>query len=130
MFWYSLMVAQEDVQTQRNGIISVIFAIGDSIRRPLEGGIFLHLSKFLKTVPYLLRGFHFCYEDEFIAHVYPNPIKIVQLAVDTLTRTKLRIHHGKPRFFFLFLDLLIFPLMCAFLFLFENSTKYKLNFKK
>ena len=95
MFWYSVMVAVEDVQTQRNGIISVIFAFGDSVRRPLDSATFLHLSKLFNTIPYLLRGIHFCYEDTIIAHVYPNPIRIIQLAVDTLTRTKLRVHHGK-----------------------------------
>ena len=95
MFCYGYMVAEEDVRTQQNGIISVIFAVGDSIRRPLDSGTFLQVPKLLKAIPSLIRGIHFCYEDEFIVNVYPNPIKIIQLAVDTLTRTKLRVHHGK-----------------------------------
>ena len=102
MHWYAYMVAEEDIQTQQNGVIGIIFAIGDSIRHPLDGGLFIKTSKLLQVIPSLVRGIHFCYEDKFLVHVYPNPIKIVQLAVDTLTRTKLRIHHGKFFSFFSF----------------------------
>ena len=89
------MVALEDVQTQRNGITSVVFAVGDSIRRPMDSGIFLKTMKLLETAPSIVGGIHFCYEDEFTARAYPTPIKLVQMAVDTLTRTKFRgkSHH-------------------------------------
>ena len=94
MFWYAYMAAAEDVQTQRNGLIAIIFAVGDSIRRRLDSAAYLRLSKLLNAIPYLVRGVHFCYEDEVVAHIYPNPIKIIQLAVDTFTRAKFRVHHG------------------------------------
>lgn len=88
------MVAAKDVQTQQNGMISVIFATGDSIRRPLDGSTFLQSTKVINALPILVGGMHFCYEDELIGQVYPNPIKLVQLTIDTLTRTKFRVHHG------------------------------------
>ena len=94
MYWYSFMVSLEDVQTQRNGMIAIIFATGDSIRKRSDSGIYLKVSRLFDAVPHKNRGIHLCYEDETLAYVFPNPIKVIQLTVDTLTRTKFRVHHG------------------------------------
>ena len=88
------MAALEDINMQKNGLIAIILAIGDSIRRQVDYSIYFQLRKLADAIPVFVRGFHFCYEDEYVGQV-ANPITAVQWAMDTLTRTKFRVHHGK-----------------------------------
>ena len=94
MFWYAYMVALEDIRMQKKGSIGIIFALGDAIRRPVDYRVFFKLRKLIDAIPMPVRGFHFCYDDQTIAQVRPNPITVIQWAMDTLTRTKFRVHYG------------------------------------
>lgn len=66
MMWYISMVAAEDVQTQRNGVIGVFFARGDSIRRPVDTSTFLQVPTMMEAVPIAIRSLHYCYEDKMM----------------------------------------------------------------
>lgn len=73
----------------------VIFSVGETIRRPLDVQSILQTQKMMKSLPMYWAGIHFCYEDKVAAQVYPNPITLVQMAFDTITRMRFRIHHGE-----------------------------------
>lgn len=88
------MLAAEDVRTQRNGVTLILFAIGNSIRRHVDIQSILQMPKVSTATPLFVGGIHFCYEDKVAARVYPNPITLVQLAVDALGRMRFRTHHG------------------------------------
>ena len=89
------MVALEDIQVRKHGLVVIIFALDDAIRQPIDGAIFLKLPKLIAAIPSSVRGFHFCCGGQHaIAHVRPNPITVIQWAFDALIRTKIRVHFG------------------------------------
>lgn len=59
MLWYSFMVALEDLQTQQRGITAIVFAVGDSLRRPVDTQTFLQLPKLINAIPATLCGILF-----------------------------------------------------------------------
>lgn len=88
------MNALEDIQTQINGATMIIFCIGETLRKPVDVPSVLQYPKLLASIPINWAGIHYCYEDKVAAKMFPNPITLAQLAVDTMTRIKFRTHHG------------------------------------
>ena len=89
------MVAAEDVRTQINGGIAIIFSAGESMQKPADIPSMMQLSRILKATPLYWAGNHFCYEDKSATKITVNSIKLVQLAMDAVSRIRFRIHKGE-----------------------------------
>ena len=85
----------EDVQTQVNGGIAIVFSAGTSLRKPTDISSMMQLSRILKATPLYWAGNHFCYEDNSAPRLAMNSIQLVQLAMDAASRIRFRIHKGK-----------------------------------
>lgn len=88
------MNALEDVGTQIHGAVLVIFSLGQSMRRPIDRKCFMESQRIMEAVPITWAGCHFCYEDTIATQIFPNPITLMQVASDTLSRIRFRAHHG------------------------------------
>ena len=84
-----------DVAVQKNGAIMIYAAFNGSFAKDVDADSLRECEKVFSSTPIRWGGIHFCYDFKSAAEVDPNPIKIAQLLLDTLTRTKFRIHYGK-----------------------------------
>ena len=94
--WYNMMYAIQDEQTQINGAVEVLFAVGDTIRGTMDSKSFQTLPTVVEATPLYWTSMHLCFEDENFAHAL-GPISIIQGVFNAFQRMKLRLHHGKER---------------------------------
>ena len=86
------MMAAMDPQTQTHGAISVLFQIGDN-ELGIDVPSMMALSKLDCSIPVHWTAFHFCQEAKSPTG-FPDATKVLQLAMNTMSRIKLRIHRG------------------------------------
>lgn len=90
-----LMMALEDVKTQKNGIVLIIFSTGMTLRRYINTDTVLRVHTTFESIPFRFAATHFCYEDRMPQSIVPNPITVLQLGVGMINRVRFRAHHGK-----------------------------------
>lgn len=78
---------------QRHGFVSVVFCAGIRNNTLPKGILELGLaSSFLiETIPYKIRGFHFCHDSALLRPL----LAIIQMAIGSRVRLRLRRHYGK-----------------------------------
>lgn len=86
-----MMKLAEDPSNMKHGIVliyylSSTFAIGN-----LQVDFYYKTSMIQKAVPFLAKGFHFCYDQEFFRPI----MSAMQVAIGNQMRLRFRAHHGK-----------------------------------
>jgi hypothetical protein len=87
--WYIAMVATEDIDTQRRGIVLVFYKTGPNQKQNRRAG--WRLPRLTFALPGRAVACHFCYDDKKF-----NPIlSLVLLSLKRSLRARVKIHHGK-----------------------------------
>ena len=93
------MMALEDVKTQQNGIVLIIFSTGLTLRRYVNTDTVSRVHAIFESIPFRFAAIHFCYEDKLPQSIVPNPISVFQLGVGMMNRVRFRAYHGKNKHF-------------------------------
>jgi hypothetical protein len=90
-FWYliSTIVSEESQESQRNGIVLVIFGMGP--RAQADRNTLWKLVYILRSLPIRVASVHFCYDD-LEAKAIAN---LSVVALDRKSRARFRTHYGK-----------------------------------
>jgi hypothetical protein len=88
--YYILMTALLDEETQRRGIVCVVFNVEP--RSPLANDprIYLNVYKLLPTLPMRMMGAHYCVQDSHL-RLFMSSIRV---AMSREVRLRSRVHHG------------------------------------
>lgn len=89
--YYNGMINVESVETQRKGIVVIVWAIGGTgSRRILSASTFWKSAAVQRALPARVVAFHICYD-----HIILRPIiSTMQLGCDFFTGVRFRSHYG------------------------------------
>lgn len=90
--YYNAMLNVESEETQRKGIVVVMWGIGGG-RRTLSASMFWRASAVQKAMPVKVMGFHFCYNNYVLRPI----LSTVQLGCDFFTGVRFRAHYGESK---------------------------------
>jgi hypothetical protein len=85
------MVALEDVETQKRGVVAVLFQYHYEGRHPIGMG---PLLKFVRGLPYKFMGVHYCCSQESMPFFLPFQ-NMIQYLIGSNGRRHFRTHRGK-----------------------------------
>lgn len=88
-FFYLVMVALEDPETQRNGIVMVGLNTGKD--RNMNRSAAWAVQKLARLLPMRLVGIHFCYDDFMMLPM----MSLAMLVMGASRRVRFRAHYGK-----------------------------------
>jgi hypothetical protein len=87
---YIMMSACEDEETQKRGVVAVIYYVGQ-LAGEFNHQLNKRLAKFPKFLPYRLSGYHICFDDPRLRAWKP----LAMLLMGRSLRVRLRIHDGE-----------------------------------
>lgn len=91
MYYYQFMAALEDENTQKKGIVNVIYNVDcTSINLRMDKETFSAGSAFVEALPFRIVAMHFCYNNERLLPI----MSFIQLAVGQQNRIRFRAHFG------------------------------------
>jgi hypothetical protein len=88
------MVALEDVETQKRGIVLVLFNYHIDGRDTIGMGRLTGALKFLRGFPYKFMGVHYCCSQESVPFFLPFQ-NMIQYLIGSNGRRHFRTHRGK-----------------------------------
>lgn len=89
--FYNLMAAADDVETQKKGVVAVVYAVGKSHGAKYGSGSTWKGSKLISALPARIDGVHICYD----SLIWLPSISIIKVSVNLFTRLRIRTHYGK-----------------------------------
>jgi hypothetical protein len=84
-----VMAALEDEETQKRGVLSIVFSLKP---HPIDPVVLLKLARQRKTLPTRQMGNHICTGDIFSHRVLATLIKV---GLEQKGRVRVRFHRGK-----------------------------------
>jgi len=88
--WYIFMKTTEDPSTKKNGMVCVYY-LSSALSNDNHHVDFYYKSSLVqKGVPFLVKGFHFCYDNEIFRPI----MSAMQLAIGNQMRLRFRSHYG------------------------------------
>eukprot|EP00934_Nitzschia_sp_Nitz4_P009404 Nitzschia sp. Nitz4//scaffold99_size76975//32504//34201//NITZ4_005575-RA/size76975-snap-gene-0.2-mRNA-1//1//CDS//3329560847//9394//frame0 len=88
--WYLLSQASRDVETQRRGIISLIYAVCDNWVEKFDKVTFRGIDKLKRALPVRTTGVHYCYSDPTFGAL----VSFISAIFHRRSRVRSRLHRG------------------------------------
>jgi hypothetical protein len=84
------MVALEDEETQRKGLVQIIYNVNERWRETFDKELYMGVGKIRAATPIRVVSIHYCFNDPAFGVI----IKLVYVALEMHTRTRVRLHYG------------------------------------
>lgn len=88
--YYILMSALEDEETQKKGIVCVVYNVEPRSALSNDPQIYLNVYKLLPSLPMKMMGAHYCVQDAHL-RLFMSSIRV---AMSREVRLRSRVHHG------------------------------------
>lgn len=88
--WYNHMIALEDEETQLKGLVQIIYNVNDQWRDNFDKELYMGVGKIRAATPIRVVSCHYCFNDPAFGII----IKLVSMALEMHTRTRIRLHYG------------------------------------
>lgn len=90
IFWYILNTAAIDEETQKKGMVFVLYNVASDWIKRMDVDLFLRILKVRNASPIKLMGAHYCFKDPAFGAL----INIVNQTVERPIRVRTRMHRG------------------------------------
>ncbi|CAJ1958684.1 unnamed protein product [Cylindrotheca closterium] len=87
-FWYTIFLALQDVQTQKNGFVMIGFNTGKN--RVMDRGAAWAVQKIARLIPMRMSSIHFCYD----ALTMKPMMTVAMMVMGARRRVRFRSHYG------------------------------------
>lgn len=84
------MIALEDEETQLKGLVQIIYNVNDQWRDNFDKELYMGVGKIRAATPIRVVSCHYCFNDPAFGII----IKLVSMALEMHTRTRIRLHYG------------------------------------
>ena len=84
------MVLLKDEETQLKGLVQIVYNVNDHWRDNFDKELYMGVAKIRSATPVRLVSLHYCFNDPAFGVI----IKLVSLALEMHTRTRVRLHYG------------------------------------
>ena len=92
VFWYAMGTLVEDEETQKNGVVFIIYGIGSKMQaNEMSRKIWWGCSRITMTLPLYLTSVHYCNNKSIVGPQVP----FVALSVGPEVRARMRTHQGE-----------------------------------
>jgi hypothetical protein len=88
--YYVLMCAVEDEETQKKGIVSVVYNVEPKSPLANDPRIYLNVYQLLPALPIRMMGAHYCVQDSGLRRFMSS----IRVAMSRELRLRSRVHHG------------------------------------
>jgi hypothetical protein len=88
--YYILMSALEDEETQKKGIVCVVYNVEPRSKLAKDPRIYLNVYKLLPSIPMKMMGAHYCVQDAHLRQFMSS----IRVAMSREVRLRSRVHHG------------------------------------
>lgn len=88
-FFYTIMLALQDVQTQQNGFVMVGFNTGKN--RVMDRGAAWAIQKISRLIPMRIASIHFCYD----SFTMKPMMTVAMMIMGARRRVRFRAHYGE-----------------------------------
>ena len=103
--FYCIMKAVEDIETQKKGVVGVLYTVGQSIKQGHETNATWKGPKLWKAMPFRLEALHCCYDRMMWLPI----LSIIRVSANLFTRLRVRCHYGEsPRMYRMIYFFLLF----------------------
>ena len=93
--WYNHMTLLKDEETQKQGMVQIVYNVNDRWRENFDRDLYLGVAKIRAATPIRVVSVHYCFNDPAFGAI----IKLVTTALEMHTRTRTRLHYGKTWLF-------------------------------
>ncbi|KAL3908403.1 MAG: hypothetical protein SGARI_003077 [Bacillariaceae sp.] len=90
VIYYLLMCAVEDEETQKKGIVSVVYNVEPKSPLANDPSVYLNVYQLLPTLPIRMMGAHYCVQDSDLRKFMSS----IRVAMSREVRLRSRVHHG------------------------------------
>jgi hypothetical protein len=92
-YFYNAMMMTDDVETQRKGVVAIMYTMGQGQPRRSAKGIntVWKFGIMFRSLPLPLSSIHFCYDN----HSWRPTMSILQLTADLFLRLRFKAHRGE-----------------------------------
>ncbi|KAL3924666.1 MAG: hypothetical protein SGILL_000903 [Bacillariaceae sp.] len=90
VIYFLLMCAVEDEETQKKGIVSVVYNVEPRTPVANDTRIYLNVYQLLPTLPIRMMGAHYCVQDSDLRRFMSS----IRVAMSREVRLRSRVHHG------------------------------------
>lgn len=85
------MLALKDVETQKNGLIAIIYNVCDTWLNKFPANLFRQVTQLLKSIPLRQPAIHYCYSDPSFGAL----ISLITNSIERNARARTKLHRGK-----------------------------------
>ncbi|KAG7368545.1 hypothetical protein IV203_031288 [Nitzschia inconspicua] len=90
VIYYILMSAMEDEETQKRGIVYVVYNVEPKSPLANDPRIYLNVYQLLPQIPVLMMGAHYCVQDSYLRQFMSS----IRVAMSREVRLRSRVHYG------------------------------------
>jgi len=88
--WYIFMVASMDEESQKKGMVALIYNVDPNWKDTFDAELFAGVGKIVKSAPLRNAATHYCFLDPAFGAI----VKFISMAMDRNSRTRTRLHRG------------------------------------
>jgi hypothetical protein len=90
VIYYILMAAVDDEETQKRGVVCVVYNVEPKSSLANDPRIYLNVYQLLPTLPIRMMGAHYCVQDANLRQFMSS----IRVAMSREVRLRSRVHHG------------------------------------